>query len=54
MSNFIFVLCFVKLHIYFSHVHDAEPHLCHFLTPFACHNAFADELVIGKVKGLTP
>ena len=26
----------------------------HFLTPFACHNAFADELVIGKVRGQTP
>ena len=28
MSNFILVLCFVKLHVYFSTVHDAEPHLC--------------------------
>ena len=25
----------------------------HFLTPFTCHNAFADELVIRKVRGLT-
>ena len=25
----------------------------HFLTPFTCHNAFADELVIRKVRELT-